>query len=246
MAATMRAVCPGCKNVVRLPEDWGNQALRCKFCGMVSQARPTAAALARQATALQPAASPAAVTQVSLPEISVAIPTVLTTTPVPRNTSAFPLPVPPLTSAPANGWEGLSDDPTGDTDAPTVGSVGRHRYRRNRSHTSLFVAVAILMLCVGGALAVALIAPKIKKEIRDQEAAKEKTPSSTPTVAVNTPATNPVVKKIDSDIPEVHSKYPRRLLGICVSNYLYANPVDYGGKTARKSHDFATTLKLLG
>src|SRR5262249_45041822 len=28
--------------------------------------------------------------------------------------------------------------------------------------------------------------------------------------------------------------------------YLYANPVDYGGKTARNSHDFATTLKLLG
>src|SRR5262249_37324046 len=144
----------------------------------------------------------------------------------------------------ANGWEGLSDDPTGEADAPTVGSVGRHKYRRNRGHTPLFVAVAILMLCVGGALAVALIAPKIKKEIRDQEAAKDKTNPSTPTVAVNTPATNPVViKKNESDIPEVHSKYPRRLLGICVSNYLYANPVDYGGKTARTNHDFASVLK---
>src|SRR5262249_16654479 len=144
---------------VRLPEDWGNQALRCKFCGMVSQAKPTAAAMARQAA--QPA-MPAAATQLSLPEVSVLTPAALTTTPAPRKVSTLPVPVRAPASKLANGWEGLSDDPTGEADAPTVGSVGRHKYRRNRGHTPLFVAVAILMLCVGGALAVALIAPKIK------------------------------------------------------------------------------------
>src|SRR5579864_1680086 len=260
MAAKKLAVCPGCKKVVKVPVDAGAMAVKCKHCGMVSQvkrpeklAEPAGGSSQPAAVATQPAKT-AATVQSALPEVTVTRPQPVHETPVPRITSTFPVPVPPPMPASASGWESLQDDPTGEADAPTVGSVGRRNYRRNRSHTPIIVAVAILMLCIGGALAAALLAPKIKKEIREQEANKEKNlQPAGPTVVFNQPAplntpisaaTGP--KKTEQpEIPEVHSKYPRRLLGICVSNYLYANPIAYGGRTSRTSHDFGAVLKRL-
>jgi hypothetical protein len=251
MTAKKLAVCPGCKKVVKVPVDSGAMALKCKYCGMVSQVKRPEKLVETVATASQPA-KVAASAPAALPEVTVTRPQPIHETPVQRNTSTLPVPVSSPAHTSPTGWESLQDDPTGETDAPTVGSVGRHNYRRNRSRTPIVVAVAILMLCIGGALAAALIAPKIKKEIREQEANKDKTTHTTGPAVFNQPtplntptnaATAP--KEPKSDIPEVHSKYPRRLLGICVSNYLYANPIAYGGRTSRTSHDFGAVLKRL-
>jgi hypothetical protein len=35
MAKVVEAICPGCKNVLRVPGDWVNSSLRCKKCGTV-------------------------------------------------------------------------------------------------------------------------------------------------------------------------------------------------------------------
>jgi hypothetical protein len=253
MAAKKLAVCPGCKKVVKVPEDAGNVALKCKHCGMVSQMKTRAEKVAQSVAVGALPAKAQVSAQATLPEVTVTHPQPITETPVPRNTSMLPVPVAPPVPA-AAGWEGLNDDPTGEADAPTVGSVGRHKYRRSRSRTPIIAAVAILMLCIGGALAATLIAPKIKKEIREQEANKEKTTHTTapavaftPQAPLNTPtnASGTPKKNEQPEIPEVHSKYPRRLLGVCVSNYLYANPVAYGGRTSRTSHDFGAVLKRL-
>ena len=159
MAAKKLAVCPGCKKVVKVPESAGNVAFKCKHCGMVSQMKARPEKVAQPVAVGAQAAQAAAPAQAALPDVFLTHTQPITETPVPRNTSALPVPVPSPVPAPATGWEGLNDDPTGEADAPAVGSVGRHRYRRSRSHTPIIAAVAILMLCLGGALAAALIAP---------------------------------------------------------------------------------------
>ena len=44
MATVVQATCPGCKHTLNIPSDWISQAVRCKHCGMVLQAkRPSGA-----------------------------------------------------------------------------------------------------------------------------------------------------------------------------------------------------------
>src|SRR5262249_38927249 len=45
MTQVFQSTCPGCRNVLRIPAAWVTQAMRCKHCGMVLQAKnPPAAA----------------------------------------------------------------------------------------------------------------------------------------------------------------------------------------------------------
>ena len=39
MAATVRATCPGCQHVLRIPADWADRPVKCKKCGTVMQAK---------------------------------------------------------------------------------------------------------------------------------------------------------------------------------------------------------------
>jgi Planctomycete cytochrome C/Caspase domain len=63
MSATVQAVCPGCRNVLRIPIDWADRAMKCKKCGMVVQGRKRIEAPATDpapaATASMPMPSPA-------------------------------------------------------------------------------------------------------------------------------------------------------------------------------------------
>src|SRR4029453_19359757 len=67
MATTLLAKCPGCKKNVRLPEDWASRTVRCKFCGMVSQARPNSATIARKQASVAAAAAVSVTNGVSFP-----------------------------------------------------------------------------------------------------------------------------------------------------------------------------------
>ncbi len=44
MTATVQAVCPGCRNILRIPIDWAERAMKCKKCGVVVQGRKKASA----------------------------------------------------------------------------------------------------------------------------------------------------------------------------------------------------------
>jgi hypothetical protein len=44
MSQLVQSACPGCKTVLRIPADWLPQAIRCKHCGMVLQAKSSASA----------------------------------------------------------------------------------------------------------------------------------------------------------------------------------------------------------
>jgi hypothetical protein len=51
MTAVVQAKCPGCQKLLRLPADWLQQAIRCKYCGIVLQARSKSVPVARPAPA---------------------------------------------------------------------------------------------------------------------------------------------------------------------------------------------------
>jgi hypothetical protein len=61
-AQVVQAKCPGCKQVLRIPAAWVNQAFRCKHCGAIIQGKPKSApvpiAPPAPATAAQPPPSP--------------------------------------------------------------------------------------------------------------------------------------------------------------------------------------------
>ncbi len=52
MTTVVRATCPGCKHILNIPSDWLTQAVRCKNCGLVSQAKASA-----KASGFRPAAA---------------------------------------------------------------------------------------------------------------------------------------------------------------------------------------------
>lgn len=43
MTLVVQAACPGCKNTLRIPAQWVNQAMRCKHCGLILQAKASPA-----------------------------------------------------------------------------------------------------------------------------------------------------------------------------------------------------------
>ncbi len=65
MTATVQATCPGCRNVLRIPIDWAERALKCKKCGTAVQARrkgtpPLGSPIASEPTAVLPDKTPTA------------------------------------------------------------------------------------------------------------------------------------------------------------------------------------------
>ena len=42
MPAKVRATCPGCQTVLRIPADWADRPVKCKKCGAVMQGKPAA------------------------------------------------------------------------------------------------------------------------------------------------------------------------------------------------------------
>ena len=152
MPATLLAKCPGCKKVVRIREDWANKTVRCKVCGMICQAKPTAAYQARQAAGAK-ASAPVPVQ----PAVAVAA--------APASPFAFPAAAGPAAEAtyvPPHGaetWAGIDDHTFNEPAGPVI--VPNYR-RKNRSGPWVFVALLVLLLCLGGtAGAIFFLAPAI-------------------------------------------------------------------------------------
>lgn len=215
MATTLLAKCPGCKKNVRLPDDWAGRTVRCKFCGMVSQARPNPATIARkQAVASAP-------TAVNIPD---AVAVANTSTPSwPDAPSPTPA-VPPAefhfiqpqsagsptgsSSNPFDQWDVMLDQPA----AATGG------YRPRKKSWAPVVVVLGLLGAIGSAIGAGgyYLYPLIKNASIEANASnKGATQVASGDSTANTAVTN-------------QPQFPRRILGICVNNYLFANPTSYG------------------
>jgi hypothetical protein len=274
MSAVVQATCPGCNNVLRIPADWLHQAIRCKQCGTVLQARTPAARPVKN-PAPQPKKAPPAQ----------AVP------------AAVARPAATYRAAPANG------SPFGDLADDDTNPRRRRRRRGTPWWTGPLIALAVMLLA-GAAAAlnwsriknilevdapilpapaspeVAITGPKDKggeAAVEPQKPAvveapkqapketKRPTPATKPP-ARPTPATRPAAKKPTPpekrpDPPQVvtepprpdptrkpaplASAFPRRALVISVRDYLYANPVHYGLPVGTM-HNLKGLLQALG
>src|SRR5262249_57389791 len=77
-----------------------------------------------------------------------------------------------------------------------------------------------------------------KEKIAEQEEAQKTVPESTKVAAVGNPDT--------AFVPGGSQAFPRRLLGISINNYIYANPTSYGyDRSGGIRRDFGKTLEKL-
>jgi hypothetical protein len=232
MATAILGRCPGCKRTLRLPEEAAGKTVRCRHCGIVSQANPTAKLAARQAAAKAPPV-PAAVRPT--PVVPMATPIVAQAAGAPFDFGA-PAAAPPQGDA----WAAIAEETYGATN----GAVVRPRRRGKGGWVAAVLALFFLAACLGGtAAAVYFLMPKIREKIAEQEQAqngggvKDADPAKVNALGNQH---QPVVAGGGS------GAFPRRLLGISVNNYIYANPTSYGfDGSGYIKRDFGKTLEKL-
>src|SRR5262245_18660634 len=151
MGAVVQAMCPGCRNVLRIPAEWVHQPIKCKHCGLVMQAKQPAAPPPRAVplppvsrktplpgqlpAAVPPPPAPArapAPARLPSPAALVAPPPVARLAP-----AATPAPAPAATSP----WDAINH---GDGSAP------RRPRRRGSPLTGLVILTVFLALAGGG------------------------------------------------------------------------------------------------
>jgi len=244
MADTVLGKCPGCKKALRVPVEAAGKTVRCNHCGMVCEVNPTARLLTRQAAErpAAPSAVPRAVAPPSQPvPVAVPIPTVQPAGPTYGSVEI------------RNAWAGIANDSPGEAGVVTVAPQYR---RRRRGWIVALVALFFLGVCLAGtAAAILIIVPRYKewKEKQDQQldAKNDSGNGDGADSNADNPLPKPTSKAHDSDRPgnvvSIEKLFPRRLLGISINNYIYANPTSYG-RDARGfiKRDFGQTLEKLG
>jgi hypothetical protein len=207
--------CPGCQRVLRIPGKLLGGSMRCKHCGKVFQFRASPAASPPPAPAEVQTAAKLASTRNGPPEPALEIPEV---------------------AGPDTGVL-----PAASNFSPTLS-----RYRRKSSwgeRLTVFAVVLVVMTGLAGGIYYAVTAANSDSFEKNSDKT-DVSPVVSKGPAEKKPADlkneNPVANAPGSegDVP-----FPRRALFICVSNYLYANPVSYGAKsrTVHEIMDRVTT-----
>ncbi len=146
MSTVVQSTCPGCKQPLRIPSDWLTQAIRCKHCGLVLQAKSSAAYVSRS-SGIRPAASPRT-PPVARPIQAVAAPAPLAA-PAPPLAIALPTP-----GAYAPGSPAVAASPFDRLDADTSGPSRPSRYRRRSGGWWKGPAIALSVLVVAAVVTV--------------------------------------------------------------------------------------------
>lgn len=185
MSATVQATCPGCRNVLRIPAEWAEKALKCKKCGTVVQARRKASGGTGTAPSM-----PAA--------------------PTPAYPQPVPVPQPVIYAPPA-----YADEPDPFATDPESPTTKRYRRRRGGAWLNYLILFAILGGLGGAGYA-------FRHEIMDLAQPPAPTGAEGPQVAGPKP---PPAPKPATD------GFPRRLLFVHVTRYVYFNTLAAGKDT---------------
>lgn len=214
MEKTVRAACPQCKTVLRIPTDWVGRTMRCKSCGATVRTRPRREAGASATITAAPVpidqsnAAPNGVRMTVPPQPPGGLPVhVLPPVGAPPLIVPEPLLVDPQL-VPLPVGDGLTLDPEAD-DPPVIAS--RHYSRRRGRGLGNLFWIGICILLAGGMVAggISLVKHLAEKNGK-QEQAGDKTDG-----------------KADGDNPAAQKAgaFPRRLLFISVTKYMYLNPL---------------------
>jgi hypothetical protein len=234
MKPAVQVKCPSCVKPLRVPPDAVDVSLKCKHCGYILQITKKPAKAKAQPTATTIAQSPVAPLMKApiveelkplveeLPEFEPPAPK---TAPPPPQRSA-PLSVPFNDSAPAASDYNPAFERAGHRHS------GRGRYKGPRGSGAMIkiIAVGLVVLLGGGVVTAVLVKPEwFKGKPQDagekndkQEQAKNDGAGRPGTHPVEQPGTRPPVLA-------PMGTFPRRILAICPSNYLYLNPIQYSG-----------------
>jgi hypothetical protein len=143
MTQVVQAACPGCQQVLRIPREWVEQAMRCKHCGLIFQARA-------RAIPVQQPPRPAALTPTRVP---VAQPVNLARTPLPPSRKlpqASPaVPVAVGVAAPPTAVPASSPFAQLESSSPQCPAPAAPRRPRGSGWLGALLALCILGVAVG-------------------------------------------------------------------------------------------------
>lgn len=218
MSTAINATCPGCKKVLKVPTQWVNQVIRCKFCNMAMQIKPNISQPQSSVKTNQPRQSSKAPV----------VPPVLAggRTGVPPLPVVPPVPMNHLGAQSVTNQFGLTDE----NYDPSYSS----KYRKKK--VSWFVPVLVMFFMGILGVVVVMAMPFLKEKLKE---------NSGEVVASNGDGKS---KSLDKDGPAVDTEggkasgkskknnptvsstlpFPRRALVVSIHNYLYANPTQYG------------------
>ena len=161
MSSVVQSTCPGCKQPLRIPSDWLMQAIRCKQCGLVLQAK----APARAPSGVRPAVSSRTPAPPSRPVAASAAPAAPAAA-APPLAIALPSPVAYAPGSPV----AASSSPFDVIGADASGPARPSRYRRRSGGRWKGPAVLLGVLAVAGAVAF-FCWPYVRDALRDPQQA---------------------------------------------------------------------------
>jgi hypothetical protein len=222
MSTAINATCPGCKKVLKVPTQWVNQVIRCKFCNMAMQIKPNIP---------QPQSGVKANPTQQSPQSSGNVPQ----TPSAAVRNGVP-PLPDVSPIPSNhrGAQSVTNQ-FGLTDVNYNPSYSS-KYRKKKVNWVIPVLVMAFMGILGIVflvMAMPYIKDKINNNADSMTAVDGKgKPKDADQIDQNKdgnkgkgPGEN---KKNNPAAGGSNAPFPRRALVVSVHNYLYANPTQYG------------------
>ncbi len=218
MDSQLRGICPQCGSRLRIPPEWVGQVVRCRKCQAVIRLKTPLAVTAPVSSGtltshgnngtVHPTASPVVIPPAAgLPH---AVPAAIPLAP-PHGTGAPPAYPPGLVAAPI-GSPAVAAYPM-TTLAPEQPLIQKPLRYRRPSLLSRLISLAVCLLLSGGLIAGGIYAMRYFEQLGQ--------PSSSDIAAT------PTVPEPAAPQPSrpATAAYPRRLLMLCIDNYMFLNPL---------------------
>jgi hypothetical protein len=203
MPEAVVAKCPGCQRNLRIPVEWIQRTMRCKFCGhtMKSQRKSSLPG------------------QTQVPFVEELPDDRINANPSWGQSTQPPPIVGPLSDEESDSYSSRGNTSYTEGDhVPAFKAAQRHTgrgsYRGPKKGYGTIIAVSLAMILMTGLVVLILVKPDLfSKKDPDLSVVEKK-----------------VVPKEEIQLPKgvVSGPFPRRLLSINISNYVFVNPVSYG------------------
>lgn len=244
--------CPGCQRELRVPPDMFEKKIRCKFCSTTFEARKKA-----RLPIPKPTRPPAEPSVDDLPELEPIDEPPMVPNYAPRvepladrsgTALQSPPPVPQYADPPRAAPAAYTDG----NYTPAFGAADRHsgrgRYRGPaRGNTLTWVVVGLASMVMAALVVVVLVKPELFGKKEDPQVIENNTGGEGGGEGPPAPKIENTNPKPQPKVPAKGGTFPRRLLSINISNYLFLNPLNYGeareGKDRRDTH--AAVMKLV-
>ena len=220
MSTAINATCPGCKKVLKVPTQWVNQVIRCKFCNMAMQIKPN---IPQPQSGVKP--NPATQSPQAAGNVSSRVP-------VTGSGAVPPLPAVPPIPMNHSGAQSVTNQ-FGLTDVNYDPSYAS-KYRKKKVNWIVPVVVMLFMGILG--VVVVMAFPYLKDKLKENSG--EVVASNGNEKSKGTDKNNPATdnengkatgkNKKNTGVATSNAPFPRRALVVSIHNYLYANPTQYG------------------